>query len=206
VPKKVIVTKMDRKLVVMRKKLRKFAQLLENTYKFRIFITLTFSEDVSDSEASRHLKNYFQWLRDNGVEFKYFWVKELTKRGRIHYHVILFSNTVIPKPDLSGWKVGMSNIQLVRKGVYKYVSKYLSKEAIPGRMYGYSRGILTEHNKIPLWLWDRGYSYRKYRGKYFLFKSKSCWGFLKWSYLGGSLLLEGFGSEEFLSEWFFPER
>ena len=153
--RRVIVPGMDRKLIVLRRKLRKFAQLIENAYKYRIFITLTFAEDVSDGEASTALKNFFQWLRDHGYEFKYFWVKELTKSGRIHYHVILFSNTFIPKPDASGWKCGMSNVQMVQKGVYRYVSKYLPKQSIPGRMYGYSRGILNEYNKIPLWLWDK---------------------------------------------------
>jgi len=115
--RRVIVPESDRKLLVLRRKLRKFAQLIENAYKYRIFITLTFAEDVSDGEASTVLKNFFQWLRDHGYEFKYFWVKELTKRGRIHYHVILFSNTFIPKPDCSGWRSGMSNIQLINETI-----------------------------------------------------------------------------------------
>jgi len=155
VVRKLIVPEMNRKLLLLRKKLRKFVQLVENRYKYKIFITLTFDSDVSDSEASTRLKNYFQWLRDNGYKYKYFWVKERTKNGRIQYHVILFSDTFIPKPDCSGWSSGMSNIQLIKKGVYRYVSKYLPKQSIPGRMYGYSRGILNEYNKIPLWLWDK---------------------------------------------------
>jgi len=141
--RRVVDPGIDRKVLVLRRKLRKFAEILENVYRYRIFITLTFAEDVSDSEASTQLKNYFQWLRDHGYDFKYFWVKQRTKSGRIHYHVILFSDTYIPKRDVSRWKGGMSNVQLVRKGVYAYMSKYLSKSSIPGRMYGYSRGILN---------------------------------------------------------------
>jgi len=141
--RRVVDPGIDRKVLVLRRKLRKFAEILENVYRYRIFITLTFAEDVSDSEASTQLKNYFQWLRDHGYDFKYFWVKERTKSGRIHYHIILFSNSYVPKRDLSGWKAGMSRIEIRRKGVYEYVSKYLPKEAIAGRMYGYSRGILN---------------------------------------------------------------
>lgn len=200
--RKFVKPELDRKVLRLRKKLRKFTEIMDSSFKFKIFITLTFAEDVTDDKASKFLKNYFQWLRDNGYKFKYFWVKELTKRGRIHYHVILFSNSFIPKPDTSGWKGGMSNIQLVRKNVYRYVSKYLSKQSIPGRMFGYSRGILTSYNKIPLWLWDKGYSFVKHRGRYFLYKSKSCWGVVKWTYAYGSILLEGWGSVEFVSEWF----
>lgn len=208
--RKFVKPELDRKVLRLRKKLRKFTEIIDASFKFKIFITLTFAEDVSDDKASKFLKNYFQWLRDNGFKFKYFWVKELTKRGRIHYHVILFSNTFIPKPDASGWKGGMSNIQLVRKNVYRYVSKYLSKQSVPGRMYGYSRGILNDFNKIPLWLWDKGYSFKKYRGGlYFLIKDQSCWGVLKWTYVYYAILLEGRGTPEFLCEWFpdeYPER
>jgi hypothetical protein len=141
--RRVVDPGIDRKVLVLRRKLRKFAEILENVYRYRIFITLTFAEDVTDDAAATRLKNYFQWLRDNGYDFKYFWVKERTKRGRIHYHIILFSNSYIPKRDLSGCKAEMSRIEIIRKGVYKYVSKYLPKEAIVGRMYGYSRGILN---------------------------------------------------------------
>jgi len=203
---RVITSKGDRKILRLRRKLRKFAEILENVYRYRIFITLTFAEDVTDDAAATLLKNYFQWLRDNGYDFKYFWVKERTKRGRIHYHVILFSDTYIPKPDASGWKGGMSNVQLVRKGVYAYMAKYLSKSSIPGRMYGYSRGILNDYNKIPMWLWDKGYAYARHLGVYFLIKSESCWGFLKWRYACGAILLEGFGTVEFLLEWFPPDE
>ncbi len=140
---RVITSKGDRKILRLRRKLRKFAEILENVYRYKIYMTLTFAEDVTDDAAATLLKNYFQWLRDNGYDFKYFWVKERTKRGRIHYHIILFSNSYIRKRDLSGWKAGMSRIEIIGKGVYKYVSKYLPKEAIVGRMYGYSRGILN---------------------------------------------------------------
>lgn len=75
-----------------------------------------------------NLRNYAS--REWGISLRYAWVAESTKRGVIHYHVVVWQprNKRFPKPDKQGWwPHGSSEIAGVRKGVGKYLMKYLTK-------------------------------------------------------------------------------
>ncbi len=75
-----------------------------------------------------HLRNYAK--RNWGEKLRYTWVAETTKKGVIHYHVVVWHprKEKFPKPDKQGWwPHGISQIAGVRKGVYDYLVKYISK-------------------------------------------------------------------------------
>lgn len=76
----------------------------------------------------KHCREYAK--RKWGERLRYAWVAEETKRGVVHYHVVLWlpRNSKLPKPDEQGWwPHGHSKIEAVRKGVYGYLLKYISK-------------------------------------------------------------------------------
>lgn len=95
-------------------------------------ITLTYRDDVEWSP--RHISNLLdctrKWLKRRGQKnFRYVWVLELTKRGRPHYHLVMWlpKGLTLPKPDKQGWwPHGMTKIEWARKPV-GYLAKYASK-------------------------------------------------------------------------------
>lgn len=94
-------------------------------------VTLTYRED--DAQSPRDITQFHQrvraWLKRRGVVYVYVWVAELTKRGRMHYHVgiRLPKGTKLPKPDEMGWWThGSTQIVRVRKHL-GYLAKYMSK-------------------------------------------------------------------------------
>jgi len=158
-----------KKLQRVRSRLKKFAEVMEQQgYVYKIFITLTFRDEVSDEDARYKFMIWLKEMRRKYKNIKYFWVCERQKRGVLHYHVVVWSNVKLKKPDEEFWRHGMSRIEIVRKNVYTYMLKYLSKETISGRMYGYSQGVITAWVKFPVYLWD-------VVGKFFLFKRRGYW-------------------------------
>lgn len=130
-------------------------------------LTLTYRPDV-DWEAGqistvvRHIR---QWLARKGHEMRFVWVQEFTKKGRPHYHLLLWLplGLTIPKPDKQRWwPWGMTKIEWARNAV-GYIAKYASKAdslhlpAKGARMHG-NGGLtgtaLTEQRwwKLPGWL------------------------------------------------------
>jgi hypothetical protein len=94
-------------------------------------ITLTYAP-AHDYEANqisnlvRHLRKYFE---RKGVEFRYVWVMEYTKKGRPHYHMLVWlpRGMTMPKPDKQGWwPWGMTKIEWAKNAV-GYIAKYASK-------------------------------------------------------------------------------
>jgi hypothetical protein len=60
---------------------------------------------------------------------RFVWVQEFTKRGRPHYHVLLWLplGITLPKPDKRGWwPFGMTKIEWARNAI-GYIAKYASK-------------------------------------------------------------------------------
>jgi hypothetical protein len=91
-------------------------------------ITLTYRDDVrwSPQHISECLK---KWRAELGGKLKYVWVMELTKRGRPHYHVVVWlpHGRKLRMPDRSGaWPHGMSQIAWARNAV-GYLVKYATK-------------------------------------------------------------------------------
>ncbi|MDK2962515.1 MAG: hypothetical protein PWP20_1641, partial [Eubacteriaceae bacterium] len=107
------------------------------------FLTLTQNEessirkniDVGNLEFQKFIKRLKRWLKKNrpGFDLRYIATWERTKRGMIHYHIILFNFPFIPVNELQEvWGQGFIKINHVdhveksKKGLY--VSKYFAKE------------------------------------------------------------------------------
>ena len=128
-----------------------------------ILITLTYRE--VGGWKQRHITEFLRKVRRflGSKLYGYFWVAEMQKRGAVHYHVIVSvrKGVRLPKLDDAGfWTFGMTRIELVRKSVYSYLGKYLSKGSevkYPKgiRIFGCSIYILKSsvaENKLPVWL------------------------------------------------------
>lgn len=60
------------------------------TVPFRLGLwTLTLPEPMAEGAARRCLSSWFDWARKVARIGSYLWVAELTKRGRVHFHVLL---------------------------------------------------------------------------------------------------------------------
>lgn len=98
-----------------------------------LMLTLTYASD--DGWQANHMTAFMthvrEWCRRHEVSCRYVWVAELTKRGRVHYHVALWvpRGVKLPRPDDQGWwPHGMTRIEVARAAV-PYLLKYLSKGA-----------------------------------------------------------------------------
>jgi hypothetical protein len=102
-------------------------------------LTLTVAENVSEVDF-RHLHRVTQFillrLKREGSDFKYIAVKEVQKRGAIHYHVLcVYSRRyVFPSPDeiAKSWGLGFvkitaPKIRMKLKGISNYIGKYIGK-------------------------------------------------------------------------------
>lgn len=102
-------------------------------------ITLTYREELAwePRELSDFLMRCRKHLQRRGLAFRYVWVAELTKRGALHYHVLVWlpHGVKLPKPDSAGWwKSGLSRIEWARKAV-GYLAKYASKATEENREF-----------------------------------------------------------------------
>lgn len=94
-------------------------------------LTLTFRDDVRwmARQVSDLLMSIRKYCEARGFRFRYTWVLELTKRGRPHYHVLVWlpKGRTLPKPDKQGWwPNGMTKIEWARNAI-GYIAKYASK-------------------------------------------------------------------------------
>ena len=130
-------------------------------------LTLTYRPEVnwSPGQVSDVVRHIRQYLKRRGVEMRFVWVQEFTKKGRPHYHMLLWLplGITLPKPDKRGWwPCGMTKIEWARNAI-GYIAKYASKGdslALPAkgaRMHG--NGGLTGEAlleqrwwKLPTWL------------------------------------------------------
>lgn len=125
-------------------------------------LTLTYRDNerwVADQVGMllNHLRNYATRC---GFKARYTWVLELTKRGRPHYHVLVWlpKGRTLPKPDKQGWwRAGLTKIEWARNAV-GYLAKYASKGdmdflALPSgaRLSGF--GGLDKNGRVELRWW-----------------------------------------------------
>ncbi len=94
-------------------------------------LTLTYAPDRKwgPNQVSGCLRHIRQYLKRKGVAVRHVWVMEYTKRGRPHYHVLLWLplGLTLPKPDKRGWwPYGMTKIEWAKNAV-GYIAKYASK-------------------------------------------------------------------------------
>lgn len=136
-----------------------------------IMVTLTYREDVEwqGMHIAKFIESVKRYLGRRNFKARYQWVLELTKRGRVHYHVLFWLNPLVrlPKPDEAGfWPHGATRVERARRAV-GYVCKYASKgcgnvDAIPkgARLFGVGTPSAAEkfacHRAgLPRWLRER---------------------------------------------------
>lgn len=101
--------------------------------RFRVaFVTLTYRP--TSPWDRRHVSTYLDccrsWLGRRGVALTYEWKAELTQRGAVHYHLLLWlpRGLSLPMADKAGWwRHGFSNMVWARKPV-GYIAKYIRKD------------------------------------------------------------------------------
>ncbi|MEH6416213.1 rolling circle replication-associated protein [Pseudomonas sp. CGJS7] len=94
-------------------------------------LTLTYRDDERwvAKQVAQLLDCIRKYAARCGFTARYTWVLELTKRGRPHYHVLVWlpKGRSLPKPDKQGWwKHGLTRIEWARNAV-GYLAKYASK-------------------------------------------------------------------------------
>ena len=120
--------KRDDNIIRTRQNIRR---LINSNADLNKFITLTFSDNITDVEnANLHFKKFILRLKYKFSELKYLTVIEFQKRGAVHYHMVC-NMPYINKFILSEiWGNGFIKINRINNcdNVGAYVSKYLSKE------------------------------------------------------------------------------
>jgi hypothetical protein len=134
----------------------------------RLFVTLTYRDDGMWKPGQMTL--FSQAVRDwfkrscNGTRFRMVWVMELTKRGRPHYHCMIWvrARDYFPNPHKAGWwphgfaHVLSSKVHINRPVAYmaKYASKFTAEQAkhVPkgARLYGVN-GATPEGKRVIRW-------------------------------------------------------
>ena len=94
-------------------------------------ITFTYRDGTSWSreDMAKFWHRVRQWFRRQRVDLRYTWTMELTKRGRPHYHALVWvpRHLMLPTPDRRGWwDHGMTRTEKARNAV-GYLAKYASK-------------------------------------------------------------------------------
>lgn len=103
------------------------------------FLTLTFrnhynEEDVekANSELGKFRKRLGRYFKSKELELKYLTTWELTEKGRIHYHLILFDVPYLDRKKLESlWGQGFIDIKHIRDNIDNvalYISKYFTKD------------------------------------------------------------------------------
>jgi hypothetical protein len=146
---------------------RLIAEMTDGTSCRNAFVTLTYRPGLEWSP--RHISDYIRlvkrWAEAKRYRLAYVWVAELTKAGRVHYHLILtWWGTVtgqrlvnVPMPDRSTmWRHGMSRIEEPRNPVgyiAKYTSKARGKVQLPRnlRLCGYGGLGLAQRLELQWW-------------------------------------------------------
>lgn len=94
-------------------------------------LTCTYREDGmwSKNHIGMLRRCIREWLVRRRISVRFVWVMELTKRGRPHYHMLVWlpRGITLPKPDKQGWwPYGMTKIEWAKNAV-GYIAKYASK-------------------------------------------------------------------------------
>lgn len=141
---------------------KKLARLLHANFTERdLSLTLTFRDDPeSDEAAKRELQNYLRRIRRiyrrEGLELKYIWQMEKTKRGRCHFHLVLTGG--VDRDTLEkAWKLGYANSRRLQfeddglSALAKYITKThrgAEEERCTYRSYNGSRNLVDPEPEV----------------------------------------------------------
>lgn len=96
-----------------------------------VMVTPTYAPDSNWNplDITNLCKCIRQWLGRRGIEFRYVWVLEYTKKGKPHYHMLVWLplGTTLPHADKRGWWTKGWTNQEWAKNAIGYIAKYASK-------------------------------------------------------------------------------
>jgi hypothetical protein len=127
-------------------------------------LTLTYRDDIRwvAKQISALLTIIRNYAARCGFKARYVWCLELTKRGRPHYHVLVWlpKGRTLPKPDKQGWwQHGLTKIEWARNAV-GYLAKYASKgddyclKTIPSGARLCGNGGISKDGRTELRWWN----------------------------------------------------
>src|SRR5665811_1397655 len=94
-------------------------------------LTLTYApgNEWAPGQVGNLIRSIRQYLKFKNVECCFDWVQEYTRKGRPHYHLLVWlpRGITLPKPDKRGWwPYGMTRIEWAYNAI-GYIAKYASK-------------------------------------------------------------------------------
>lgn len=134
-----------------------------NFSEWETFITLTFSNNVTDiKEANKQFRYFIDKVQRVKKDFKYLCVPEFQKRGAVHYHVLTNINIndkklIITQEDnqkfkhIKYWNCGFTSVEVIKgdaKKIIGYISKYMTKD-IDNRLFNRHRYFYSRNLKTP---------------------------------------------------------
>lgn len=157
---------------IKRSKLNLQRLIKSNEEKFKVFITLTFEENMLDiKQANKLLSKFLNNMKNRYFsDLCYICIPEFQKRGAIHYHLITnidYDNLKLLSKEekkiwdkrkkkwqifktCNYWKNGFSSvIKLENINIVGYLSKYMTKD-IDNRLFGFRRYTYSQNLVHPL--------------------------------------------------------
>lgn len=132
-----------------------------------VMVTPTYAPDSHwhARDISNLVKCIREWLSRRGVEMRYVWVLEYTKKGKPHYHMLVWLplGITLPHADKRGWWTkGWTNQEWAKNAV-GYIAKYASKgsdlcQYVRGARHHGNGGMTGDAQleqrwwKLPTWL------------------------------------------------------
>ena len=128
------------------------------------FITLTFSDNITDIKiANKEFNKFISKVKRVNKDLKYICVPEFQKRGAVHYHLLTNINInnkkliyrQIDNPKFSHvkyWNNGFDKIENIKGDIKKiigYISKYMTKD-IDNRLFGKHRYMYSQNLNKPV--------------------------------------------------------
>lgn len=134
-----------------------------NLNDWQTFITLTFSENITDIDiAYKRFKYFVDKVRRIKKDFKYICITEFQKRGAIHYHLLcnvdindsrlIYSQVDNPKfKHIKYWLDGFDSVEVIKgdaKKIIGYIAKYMTKD-IDNRLFSKHRYFYSKNVRVP---------------------------------------------------------
>jgi len=117
------------------------------------FLTLTFAYDITYKEASRHVRHFMERVKKDkhGLSLSYISVTELTKKGRLHFHILVYG---LP-PETQKNERETRNLQ--RKFQRGYLDLVCARDSSP-KIAGYMAKYMAKSLEDSRYETTRGYT------------------------------------------------